>query len=106
MSLLHAHLAPAVDAIYAMDGVNAIYSSREHGSCACVVLVDHDVSQYGGTAAIVGKTVLVSVRVGDVRSMPRRDDLFDIEYGKYAGRRLTVTSVVESDEFEHKVLAA
>lgn len=99
-------LSIAVDRIYAVFGVGATCSVRDEASRACRVLIDSDVSQYGGTAQVAGKTVVVSVRVREVPCLPRKGDLFDIASGPFAGRALRVDSVVASDELEHKVLAA
>lgn len=106
MSLSSRMLSVAVDRVYAMFGDAAVLSARDCGTRACTVVVDHDLTRYGGTAVVSGKTVVVGVRLCEVPDMPRRGDVFDIETGKFAGRSVTVSDVASSDEFEHKVFAA
>lgn len=106
MSRAATALSRATDRAYSLFGDEAIFSARDEAARGCSVLFDHDVARYGEVAQVAGKTVVVSVRVRDVPCLPRKGDLFDITSGPFAGRALRVDSVVASDEFEHKVLAA
>lgn len=106
MSLVSDRLAQSNERIYAFFGDAAHFTARDCAAVAVTVLLDHDLSQYGETARVATKTVVVGVRIAQVSQPPRKGDVFDITTGKFAGRSLRVDSVVSSDEFEHKVLAA
>ncbi len=106
MALATDALASAVDTIYDEFADGAHFTARDCAAVACAVLLDNNVSRYGAVAVVAGKTVVVGVRAREVAEMPRKGDVFDITTGKFAGRSLRVDSVVSSDEFEHKVLAA
>lgn len=106
MSQATTALSRATNRAYALFGEAAHFSARDEAARACTVLLDHNVAQYGDTAQVTAKTVVVAVRTCEVPDLPRKGDVFDITAGQYAGRALVVSSVVGSDEFEHKVFAA
>ena len=91
---------------YAYFGDAASFAARDAAPVPCLVLIDHNLQQYGETARVAGKTVAVSVRVVQVPAMPRRGDTFAVTAGDLAGRTLVVDSVLRSDALEHTVLAA
>lgn len=84
----------------------ALFAARDEAACACTLLVDTDLSQYGDVARVAGKTVVVSVRASEAPEMPRKGDVFEVIGGEYAGRSFRVDSVLSSDALEHRVLAA
>lgn len=101
-----AAIASSVDRIYAVFGMAALFAARDDAARACTVLVDTNLSQYGDTAQVTAKTVVVALRTSEVPDLPRKGDVIDITAGQFAGRSLVVASVVSSDEYEHKVFAA
>lgn len=101
-----AAIASAVDRIYAVFGMAALFAARDDAARACTVLVDTNLSQYGDVARVAGKTVVVSVRATEVPDLPRKGDVFEVTAGEYAGRSFRVDSVVQSDALEHRVFAA
>lgn len=106
MSVASTALSRATNRAYAIFGESALFTARDETTRECTVLLDHNLSQYGDIAQVSAKSVVVAVRLLDVPEMPRKGDLFEITSGKYAGRTVTVSSVVSSDEFEHKALAS
>lgn len=106
MSQAATALSRATNRAYALFGEAAHFSARDEAARACTVLLDHSVAQYGDTAQVTAKTVVVALRTSEVPDLPRKGDVIDITAGQFAGRSLVVASVVSSDEYEHKVLAA
>lgn len=106
MSQAATALVRATHRAYAHFGQAALYSARGESALECTVLLDNNVAQYGDTAQVTAKTVVVALRTSEVPDLPRKGDVIDITAGQFAGRSLVVASVVSSDEYEHKVLAA
>jgi len=106
MSQASSDIREAMDTIYDEFGDDAHFTARDCPAVACAVLIDHNLQRYGNVAAVAGKTVALRVRRQQVAEPPRRGDVFDVTSGEFAGRTFTVDSLVASDEFEHRVLAA
>jgi len=106
MSLFAAGFAVAVERIFSHFGDDAVFTARDSAAIQCSATISHNVSQYGQVASVAAKTVVIALRKAEVADAPRRGDVLDVVSGEYAGRTFTVDSLIASDEFEHRVLAA
>ena len=101
-SAADAIMSAATDSIYMLFGEAATYTPKGGTAVACTVLVEHDLTQYGETARVQGKSAVIGVRTSQVPIQPRRGDVFAVTGGKsYA-----VDSMLSSDPIEHKAVAA
>lgn len=106
MSRFASGFSVAVDRIFGHFGDDAIFTARDSAAVACSAAISHGVSQYGATVNVTAKTVVIALRKSEVCEAPRRGDVIEVVRGEYAGRTLTVDSLIGSDEFEHRVTAA
>ena len=106
MSRVSAILDRETDRVYSIFGEDAIYTPRGGAGVPCVVVLDTDLSRFGDTADVAAATYAVAVRVSEVDEKPRRGDVFELQSGKFSGLEVTVTSLISSDEFEHRMAGA
>ena len=97
-----AALSRATDRVYARAGVAASYQDRDGVVTPCTVLVERDLTRYGGVAEVNVATAVVAVRRAEVAGAPRKGELFTL----VGGEVLAVEVLQASDEFEHKVFVA
>lgn len=103
MNAFQTALIRAVTRVYDTAGVAATYTDRNSVSTPCTVLVERDLTRYGGTAAINTATAVVGVRTAEVLAAPRRGERFTLTE---SGQVLVVDNLQVSDDLEHKVFAA
>lgn len=103
MSAFTEAMASGIDAIYASLGESAVYEDRDGWRTECTVIPQRDLNQYGNTVEVNARSFILAVRRTEVDARPRKNEVFEL-----AGddRRLTIDSVVLSDEFEHRVLVS
>lgn len=94
-------VARGVDRIYARFGEPATFTDKQGASTAVTVTVERNLAQYGQTAAVQGKSIVVGVRVSELEDKPRRDETFELA----SGELLTVSALLSSDGIEHKAVA-
>lgn len=92
-----------LDRVYARFGEAAIHTNKDAVATPCTVVVERDLRAYGDAAQVGIKTAVVSVRLAEMPSAPRRGDRFTLTG---SGKVFVVDSLQSSDEFENKVLAA
>lgn len=102
MGALTAALAKATDRVYSGFGEAATYTDRNGVITPCTVLVEQDLTRYGEVAQVNVKTAVLSVRLAEVSSAPRRAETFALT----GGATYTVDSLQASDALEHKVFVA
>lgn len=95
-------LVRATDRVYSAFGRAAIYTDLLGVQTPCMVLVEQDLSRYGETAQVNIKTAVLSVRLAQLASAPRRGETFVVT--GFATYR--VDSLQGTDVLEHKVFVA
>ncbi len=103
MSDFTAAMGGGLDAIYAVLGDSALIVNSDGYRRDCTVIVERDLSRYGDTAEMSGKTAVISVRTSEVRDRPRRGESLTL---KETSETYRIDSVIASDELEHRFLAA
>lgn len=102
MNAFNTALARATDRVYQSAGKAATYTDRNGATTACTVLEEQDLARYGETAQVNIKTAVLSVRLTDVASAPRRGETFALT----GGTTYRVDSLQATDALEHKVFVA
>ena len=98
---LASELVIAIDAIYEVGGVAAVYTDRDSATTNVKAVVEYDLQTFGDVADVAGKTAIVSVRVSELAYPPRRGETYTVN-----GTVYTVDSILVSDELEHRALVA
>lgn len=75
--------------------------TAQYRGASVSVIVDHDLTRWGGLFEIVHGSVLLSVQRYEVPERPRRDDVFKMP----GGVNYAVESTVISDDYLHRCLA-
>lgn len=96
-------MSGGLDAIYARLGDAAVYQDLDGWCTECTVIQSRDLDQYGGAAEVGADAVIFSVRRSEVAERPRRGAIVEMSSTEEVFR---VANVVESDEFEHRFIAA
>jgi len=96
-------MSTGLEAIYDRYGDAAVFTKKDASTTDCSVIVDHNLSSYGGTAEINAKSVIISVRISELAAVPKRQETFTITA---SSKVYTVAEVLQSDGFEHRCLAA
>lgn len=103
MGAMTAALSRATDRVYAGFGEAATYTDRNGLNTPCTVLVEQDLTRYGEVAQVNVKTAVLTVRLAELASAPRRSERFTLAG---SGTVYTVDSLQASSELEHKVFVA
>lgn len=91
----------AVDRLYAITGVDAIFTDRAAVQTPCRIVIEHTLTQYGDAAQFNAGTVSINVRASELAGAPRSAEKFSVGENNYIVDRLQ-----SSDGIEHKVFAA
>lgn len=92
-----------IDRLYERVGEPARYTFLDATTIDCTVMPTRDLERYGVVAEVNAPIVIMSVRVSEIPTRPRRGEKVsladtDVEYH--------VSEVLTSDRFEHRFIAA
>lgn len=90
-----------LDNLYLRNADRAVYVDADGASLSVLTLVDHNLAQYGDVAEIKAGSVIVAMRVSEVKDRPRREDTIALADGD----TYYIDSVLSSDGYEHRCIA-
>lgn len=94
-------LAEGIEFLYEYASVPAVYEDRDGKKTTVSVLIDYELQQYGTVADVSGMTAVISARMTELPSRPRRGDTYTVNSKVYV-----VDSLLRADELEHVALVA
>ncbi|GAB5451832.1 MAG: hypothetical protein Hals2KO_21600 [Halioglobus sp.] len=104
MSDFHDDMRAAVDEAYDTFGVASVFVDLDECRTEdVVVVISHDLSEYGDDTGFTAGTVLLCVRKSQLAAVPRRDESFALADSE---KQYTVLQRADDTEFEHKLLAS
>jgi hypothetical protein len=95
-------MVAGLSSIYDRLGDESEFVSRDGWSCDCAVIVEHELSEYGDAIQVSAGSILLRVRKSELSRRPLREEFFLMSD---SGCKYVVEQTLESDDFEHKVIA-
>ena len=89
-----------VDAGYDVFGDEAVYKVEGSDPTECVVIIDHNLQQWGDAVSVSTANAAINVRRSEVQSRPRRGSTFMLGDTTY-----TVDQPLNQTRYEYTLLA-